>query len=1103
MPSDARIFALLEEALTTERPVEEICGDCSDLLPELRLRIELCRDLDGRLDEMFPLSEGTQPPARSTAAIPDIPGYTIKSILGRGGIGIVYHAQHLKLNRSVALKMLLGGEYASETELARLVREARSIAALRHPNIVQVYDVGEVGGLPFFTMELIEGGTLSQRLEGRSLAAREAVDLLINLANAAEAAHQAGIVHRDLKPANILIASDGTPKISDFGLARQCTQESSLFSSSVAIGTPSYMAPEQVRASPDADSPLVDVYALGALLYETLTGRPPFRGKTKEQTHQQVLADEPIPPSRFNAQLPRDLETICLKCLSKFPERRYLSAAAMAADLRRFLNSEPIAARPAGRIERTLKWTRRHPALTTALSAAAILLIGGTVGLIRVESLQNERRQAVEADLSDAKTLQDSAQWSNANGALDRAAAQLSGRGPAGLAMRLDQARRDLDLVMRLDAIHLSRVTGGELNFYREKADQDYRAAFGAAYSIKVGDPLDAAAAQVNGSNVRAALAVAIDDWSVSASDAADRRWLLELARRTQPGGRDPWSDRIRDADHWSVPSELTDLARHVPVDRVPVSALLVLAERLRKGGSTPSSNFLRRVQQTHPANFWVNLQLGSTTLWQNPSEAEGYCRAALASRPWAAVSYNVLADALRGEDRLYDAIAAYRKSLELDPMYARARTNLGNALSDIGRFSEAMNCFDAALAIDPQYIWANNDAADTFMQLRRFDDAAAHYQIVISSRLNDPQVQRGWRTALVLGGHVDQAMSSWREAIEAEPTKYETGSGYAEMCLFLRQDGAYENARISLLQQFESTKSPSNVQAVAFACLLKPADDDVLRMIADFLHKNAVPKTSKPEWVYHRHVFDEGLLAYRRGDFENAIELLSGLKAETLGPCPALVLAMAQADAGRPQQARKTLAAAILEYDWRTASITRFDLGCYHVLRREAEAKLLPNLPAFLNGTYVPGENVERIAMLGACAAQNLNEPAARLYADAFAEDPSLGKEIGTNVRFQAACAAARTGGKQWPAQALEWLTDDLSFKMARTPRFDGRARARLERELGHWQTDPDLASVRDPAVLDRMAPPEKTAWIAFWGNVAAAMNRLESAAQIPSTAG
>ena len=274
---------------------------------------------------------------------------------------MVYKALHLRLNRPVAVKMLLSGQHASPDELERFLREAEAVARLHHPNIVNLYDVGEVEGKPYFTMEFIEGGSLARKLAEGPMPAREAAALVAQVTEAIERAHQSGIIHRDLKPGNVLLTADGTPKVTDFGLAR-LESDAGLTLSGVPVGTPSYMAPEQARGEKSAIGPATDVYALGAILYECLTGRPPFRAETSTATLQQVLAEEPVPPAQLNPRIPRDAETICLKCLEKDPRRRYVSAAALADDLHRFERGDPITARPLGRLERMVRWTRRHPA---------------------------------------------------------------------------------------------------------------------------------------------------------------------------------------------------------------------------------------------------------------------------------------------------------------------------------------------------------------------------------------------------------------------------------------------------------------------------------------------------------------------------------------------------------------------------------------------------------------------------------------------------------------------------------------------------------------------------------------------------------------------
>src|SRR5437868_1621748 len=379
MADDPRIQQLLDQLLDSHAAPEVVCGSHPELLPVVRNRWRQMRRLRAHLDVLFPPSDDRTPYPSEDTGLPRILGYEVEAVLGRGGMGVVFRARHLRLNRPVAVKTVLDGGYAGPRERERFQREAEAVAALRHPNVVQIYDVGEEGGRPYLAMELVEGGNLAQKLAGTPQPARPAAALVATLAGAVQAAHDAGIVHRDLKPANVLMAAGCSPKITDFGLARRLEGDAGLTQSGVPVGTPSYMAPEQARGQTNAVGPAADVYALGAILYECLTGRPPFRAATAAETIQQVISQEPAPPSRLNDKVPRDLDTICLKCLYKEPDRRYASAAALAEDLRRFGEGRPIRARPVGLAERSWRWGRRNPT-ATALLAMAFALIGVASG---------------------------------------------------------------------------------------------------------------------------------------------------------------------------------------------------------------------------------------------------------------------------------------------------------------------------------------------------------------------------------------------------------------------------------------------------------------------------------------------------------------------------------------------------------------------------------------------------------------------------------------------------------------------------------------------------------------------------------------------------
>jgi serine/threonine protein kinase/WD40 repeat protein len=423
----AALLAVCDELLA--QGTEPVVPDDSSLSPEVKGRLLRGLACLRRLEHIWPrrsslngeragsVSDGIAPVANASGSfrVSDFPGYEILEELGRGGMGVVYKARQLGLNRLVALKMIPAGACASPQTRARFHTEAVAAGRLQHPHIVGVHDIGEHRGQPYFSLELVEGGTLARKLAGKPQPADEAASLIETLARAVHHAHLHGIIHRDLKPANILLASRGCeppgpsppggshppltnciPKISDFGLAKILEDDNSQTRTGTIVGTPSYMAPEQASGILSAVGPAADIYALGVILYEMVTGRPPFCARTPLDTLDLVRTQEPVPPRRLQPATPRDLETICLQCLAKEPRKRYGRALDLADDLARFRAGKPIQARPVHALKRGWRWCRRNPVAAALLACIALLLMVIAAGAsLAAWKLERERDRAL------------------------------------------------------------------------------------------------------------------------------------------------------------------------------------------------------------------------------------------------------------------------------------------------------------------------------------------------------------------------------------------------------------------------------------------------------------------------------------------------------------------------------------------------------------------------------------------------------------------------------------------------------------------------------------------------------------------------------------
>lgn len=506
-PPPEMLAAYLEESLEqaeqqTVTNHVETCQTCLQKLDELASGSPIPKAFSPQLDTNFLHRIPQFPPIFSLSTksvnadsdtLPKIPGYEVVCVLGQGGMGIVYQARHLKLNREVALKMIVSGSNASLADIERFQTEAEAAARLHHPHVVQIFDVGQHEGMPYFSMEICRGGSLAGRLRDAPLPPADAARIVALLADAVDHAHGKKIIHRDLKPSNILYTEDGVPKIADFGLARKLDAAGQTASGAI-LGTPSYMAPEQTGVSKLPTGPLADIYALGSILYECLTGRPPFKAATVMETLLQVVQVEPVAPRLLQPRTPRDLETICLKCLMKDSSRRYPTACALGEDLRNWSENRPIHARPVSQSERTIRWTQRNPLIASLLTGIVVSVTAGaivaTVNYREAKLQEGIALTKVEEANHQAQRADEAAEKSKRHSALERKTReeleiQFKREMAARHRLQIETSRRawlDHDMVAafkHLDAVSTSFTNKWESLYLRRLCEQKVKSLVG------------------------------------------------------------------------------------------------------------------------------------------------------------------------------------------------------------------------------------------------------------------------------------------------------------------------------------------------------------------------------------------------------------------------------------------------------------------------------------------------------------------------------------------------------------------------------------------------------------------------------------------------
>jgi serine/threonine-protein kinase len=1164
MTDDRRLEQLLDALLNSQATPEEVCATCPELLPQVRARWQkLCR-LWADLDALFPTSPaqgGIPPAAPEGTALPEVPGHEVRGVLGRGGMGVVYLARHLRLNRPVALKMLLAGAYAEPADRERFQREAEAVAALSHPNVVQVHEVGDVGGRPYFTMELVEGGDLAGQIQGVPQPARQAAALVATLAEAVHAAHQSGIVHRDLKPSNILLARDGTPKVTDFGLARRLEGEAGLTLSGTPMGTPSYMAPEQARGDKRALGPATDIWALGTILYELLTGRPPFRAESGAATLQQVLSEDPVPPARLNSRVPRDRETICLKCLRKEPERRYASARELADDLGRFGRGEPVVARPLRAAERLRKWVRRRPAAAGLLAAVALLVAAGAVGawllyqqraaaharqaltdekargiLERARDLLAEGWRAADlAKLTQARTEANRAvdiARSGAGAAVQQEAEQVRGE-VAGRLQRLEKDRALLAAVQDVVSLHETFVNlrgswRQAVVLAQPSADEQYAAAF-RRWGLDVDKTLEAEVVARLGAEpdpVVQELVGALDEWMMERRlwkrpeaqwrrlfrvaerlDRSDRRRQLRatLAGRAPPradsltgliGAGSPWT-AVWELELGCGWRSLLELQGKVDPRTEPALTVVLLGYALDAVGDTArAEQLLRQAATARPEQAVLLGALGKIVERQGPSrlaEAIGYYRAARSRAPHQGLALSkallaagkageaeevlrelarqrahdhnpavplLLGSALLKQRRYGEAEAASREAIRRRPDWTQAYVTLGAALLGQQKYGPAEAAFRQALALQPDWAEALFNLGAALSPQRKYEKAEAACRQALALQPGSAAAFTTLGAVLLQQGKLGKAEAAFRKAIAVEPGQFK----------------AHYHLGTALIAQGRSREAEP---ALRKALALKPEDSEA-----------------------HNNLGVSLLDQKQYGAAEAAFRKALALKPE-YGPAYRN-LGYALMRHARFDEAAAALkkVGALVPAESRVGKHAR-------QLERQCEryVALDARFPAILRGAEKLAGAVEQLHFAHLCFFKKRYAAAARFWQAAFAADPKLAEGV-PESRYDAATAAALAGSghgqdaaglddtdrARWRRQALAWLRQELARWDRALHRANAKIRVWIQQLMQYWQTDDDLAGLREPGALAKLAPDERQECRALWEEVAALIRRAQT---------
>jgi serine/threonine-protein kinase len=935
------------------------------------------------------------------------------------------------------------------------------------------------------------------------------IDIFLRVCQTLAYAHARGVIHRDLKPSNIMVGNFGEVQVMDWGLAkvlkeggvadeqtsRARQQEVSIIQTQRSqgsatpefgsdtqagsvLGTPAYMSPEQARGDVNLVDERSDVFGLGAILCEILTGQAPFPGKSADALRKAQTAKLDDAYTRLDG-CGADAELIALakRCLAAEPWDRPRNAGVLRAEIAAYQDSVAQRLRVAeltaveAKARAIEERKRRKLALALAASVVGLIAIGASAALYiqhrnaerRAELAreESERRQAVEAALAKIMELQRQSRWKEAETVLDQAVERLGEDGNPDLQNYIRHARMELSLATRLDRARLRSAYLVNSAMDLEGAQSDYAAAFKEAGLGQEGDDPAGVAERIRALSIRPYVLAALDDWAILAQDSPRRTWLLNVARYVDDN---PWSKKFHDPAAWKDRNELAKLASDAEIESLPPATLSALASAMARQGMNPLGLMLK-AQAQYPDDFWLNFYLGyAFIITDRPREAEAFCRAAVAVRPDASSALNNLGLALGDQGRHDEAMRVLKRAIALDPQNARAWSDLGGAYGNQKRFKQSFESFEKSIGMEQTNPWPHHGMGINCIFTKEYEKAILHFRKAIElaeSMQEKTRVHyhyRGLGRSFFMLGKYREAIDAFRKALAKS----------------LNDAISHQDLGVAYLKNNQVEES---IKSLRKALRLDPRLG-----IAQMNLANALLRIGQAD-----EALSHSLLAVQ-SDPNNA---------EALGS-----LGQMFAESGRYLEAKKTLERcreAMAADDPKRAEVTGYIKRCDMFITLE------PKLIAVLAGKAQPANPSEHLELAFLCGVRKLPVAAVGLWTAALAAAPEPADNLSTQYRYNAACAAAQAAAgrsietkqpnaaerKRLRKQALDWLSADLAAwkRVPDTPAFHERTRESLH----HWQWDTDLAAIRDPKEIAQLPTDEQGACNKLWADVAALLKKVE----------